>query len=323
MLKTRITEMLGIRHPIIQGGMIWTSKAELVAAVSNAGGLGILTSASFPTKEEFRQEVNKTKSLTNEPFGVNLGFLPRARELPTEGYIEVIIAERVKAVETVGAIQESVIERLHKSDILCIHKAVTVRHALRAEKMGVDAVSVEGFECAGHPGMDNVSSPILIQRAVQQLKVPIIAGGGFVDGKGLVSALALGAEAVFMGTRFLVTKECPVHPNIKEWCVKAKETDTILALRSIGDPVRYMRTELAESVLAMEERGAELEELLPVISGERFKQVLETGNLNAGVCSCSQGVGLINDIPSVKDLVDRIMSEAADVIKRLNSIQYV
>lgn len=321
MFKTRVTEKLGIQYPIIQGAMLWLSKAEIVAAVSNAGGLGILTSPTFPTKEEFRQEVRKTKNLTDKPFAVNIVFLPAARELPNDEYIEVILEEGVKVVETVGAIQASLVEQLHKAGVICIHKATSARHALAAEKRGVDAVAVEGLECAGHPGMDNVTSLILIQRTVEQVKIPVIAGGGFVDGKGLVAALALGVEAIFMGTRFFVTKECPAHRNIKEWCLKGKETDTIMCLRSLGDPVRYMRTELAERVLGMEERGAGLEELVTVVSGERNKQALESGDLNDGVLSCGQCVGLIHDIPSVKELIDRIMSEAVEVRSRLNAMQ--
>lgn len=320
MFKTRVTEKLGVRYPILQGPMLWLSKAEMVAAVSNAGGLGILSSATFPTKEAFREEVRKTKSLTNKPFAVNIVFLPAMRELPNDEYIEVILEEGVKAVDTVGPIKPSLIEQLHKAGIVCIHKVTSVRHALSAERIGVDAIAVEGFECAGHPGMDNVTSLILIQRAVEQVKIPIIAGGGFVDGKGLVAALALGAEAVIMGTRFLVTAECPAHPNVKEWCLKANETDTILCLSSLRDPVRYMRTEFTERILGMEARGAGLDELGPLISGQRFKKLLESGNLNDGVCSCGQCVGLIHDVPSIKELIDRIMTEATNVLHRLNAM---
>lgn len=322
MFKTRITEMLGIQYPIIQGAMLELSKADMVAAVSNAGALGILSSPTFPTKQEFRQEVRKTKSLTSKLFGVNIVFLPAAaREIPNDDYVEVIVEERVKVVETVGPIQASLIKRLHEAGIICLHKATSVEHALVAERKGVDAITVEGCECAGHPGMDRVSSLVLIQRTVQEVKIPVIAGGGFVDGKGLVAALALGAEGILMGTRFLVTKECPAHPNIKEWCLKAKETDTIFCLSSLRDPVRYMRTELAERVMGMEARGAGLHELLTVISGQRYKKLLESGDFNDGVCTCGQCVGLIQDIPSVEELIDRTMMEAAEVSERLNVIR--
>lgn len=321
MFNTRVTKKLGIRYPIIQGAMMWLSKAEMVAAVSNAGGLGILSSVTFPTKEEFRQEVRKTKSFTDKPFAVNLIFLPVTRKLPNDDYISVIIEEGVKVVETVGPITASLIGQLHEADIICIHKATSAEYALAAERRGIDAVTVEGLECAGHPGMDNVTSLVVIQRTVEKVKIPVIAAGGFVDGKGLVAALALGAEAILMGTRFLITEECPVHPNIKEWCLEAEETDTIFCLRSLRDPVRYMRTELAERVLGMEERGAGLEELLTVVSGHRNKQALESGDLNDGVSFCGQCVGLIHDVPNIKELIDRIMSEAKEVCSRLNDMQ--
>jgi nitronate monooxygenase len=309
MFKTRVTEVLGIQYPIIQGAMLQLSKAEMVAAVSNAGALGILSSPTFPSKEEFRQEVRKTKSLTSKPFAVNIVFLPAAREIPNDDYIEVILEERIKVVETIGPIQASLIEKLHKGGIVCLHKATSTEHALVAERRGVDAITV---------GMDRVSSLVLIQRAVQEVKIPVIAGGGFVDGKGLVAALALGAEAILMGTRFFATKQCPAHHNIKEWCLKAKETDTILCLTSVRDPVRYMRTELAERLLGMEARGAGLQELLTVTSGQRYKRLLESGNFNDGVCTCGECVGLIHDIPSVEELIGRIMMEATEVTERLN-----
>lgn len=320
MFKTRVTETLEVQYPILQGPMLWMSKAEMVAATSNAGGLGILSSATFFTKETFREEIQKTKGLTDKPFAVNIVFLPSMRELRNEDYVEVVLEEGVKAVDTVGPIKPSLIEQLHRAGIVCMHKVTSVRHALAAERMGVDAVTVEGYECAGHPGMDNVTTLILIQRTIEQVKIPVIAGGGFVDGKGLVAALALGAEAVLMGTRFLVTAECPAHPNIKEWCLKANETDTILCLSSLRDPVRYMRTEYTEKILSMEARGAGLDELGPLISGQRFKKLLESGDLNSGVCSCGQCVGLIHDVPSIKELINRIMTEATNVLHRLNAM---
>jgi NADH:quinone reductase (non-electrogenic) len=320
MFRTRITEMLGIQHPVIQGAMLELSKAELVAAVCNAGALGILTSPTFRTKEAFRQEVRKTKSLTSKPFGVNVAFLPVSREIPNDDFLEVIIEEKVKVVETVGLVQAPLVERLHEAGIICLHKATTVEHALSAERKGVDAVTVEGYECAGHPGMERIGSLVLIQRTVQELKIPVIAGGGFVDGKGLVAALAMGAEAVLMGTRFFVTQECAAHQNIKEWCIGAKETDTIYCLTSLGFPARYMRTELAERVAGMEVRGARLPELLTVISGERYKKLLDSGDFNDGICTAGQCVGLIRDIPTVAGLIDRIMAEAEEVRSRLSKM---
>lgn len=318
MILTRINKILGIQYPIIQGALMGLSKAELVAAVSNAGALGILSSPTFPTKEEFRQEVRRTRTLTSKPFAVNLTFLPARRKIPNDDYAEVILEEGVKAIETVGPVQPSLIDKFHKAGIICLHKVTSVEHALAAERRGVDAITVEGSECAGHPGMNGVSSLVLIQRAVQEVKIPVIAGGGFVDGRGLVAALALGAEAIYMGTRFLATKECPLHKNIKEWCLNANETDTILCLSSLRDPVRYMKTVLAERLLGMEARGAGLEELLTVISGERYKKLLESGNFDDGVFTCGQCVGLIHDIPSVKVLTNRMMREATEVCERLS-----
>jgi len=321
MLKTRITEMLGIEYPIIQGAMLYLSKAELVSAVSNAGGLGTLTSPTFPTKEEFRQEVLKTKSLTDKPFSVNLAFLPALRDIPNDDYVEVMIEEGVKVAETVGPIRKSLVEKLHDAGIVHIHKVTSLKHTLTAEKLGADAVTVEGIECAGHPGMDNITSLIVIQRAVEKVKIPVIAAGGFGDGKGLVAALALGAEGVLMGTRFFNTKECPVHENIKDWCLKAEETDTVMALNSLRDPARYMRTDLAERVLGMEARGAGPEELIAVASGLKYKEATEKGDLTIGLCSIGQYVGLVHDIPSVKELIDRIMKEAEESLSRLNSMR--
>lgn len=320
MFKTRITELLGIQYPIFQGCMLEVSRAEMVAAACNAGALGILSSVNSPTKEEFRQEVRKIRSLTSKPFAVQIVFLPVNRDIPNDDFIEVILEEKVRVVETIGQITASFVERLHKAGIVFLHKATSVEHAVKAERSGADAVTVEGSECAGRPNMDRVSSLVLIQRTLEEVKIPVMAGGGFVDGKGLVAALALGAEGIVMGTRFFVTKECWVHQNLKEWCLKAKETDTIFGLTSLRLPARYMKTELAERVLGMEARGAGLNELLTVISGQRYKKMLESGNLNDGVCSTGQSVGLIHDIPSVKELVSRIMVEAAEVSERIGWI---
>jgi len=320
MIKTKVTEMLGIKYPIIQGAMLWLSRADFVAAVCNAGGLGILSALSFPDKYEFREEVRKTKYLTENPFAVNMVYLPMERESSNEDFLEIIIEEDVKVVETVGAVPPDVYKKFKQAGVICIHKATSVKHAMSAEAKGVEAVCVEGVECAGHPGMENISSLVLLQRTLESLKVPVIAAGGFGDGKGLAAALALGAEGVLMGTRFLVTKECPAHPKIKEWCLKANETDTVLALRSLRDPVRYMKTDLAEQVLGMETSGAGLKELLPIISGLNNKRALEIGDLTVGICSCGQSVGLVHDIPSVEELITRIMDEADQSLKRLKRL---
>jgi len=316
--RTRITEKLGIRYPIIQGSMLYLSLADLVSATSNAGALGTLNSVCLSTKEELKHEIRKTKKLTANPFAVQLVYLPAAREIPNDLFIEAIIEEGVKITETVGPIQPAVISRLHEAGIICLHKATTVKHALAAERAGIDAVAVEGMECAGHAGMEDITSLILIQRTIQEVKIPVIAAGGFVDGKGLVAALALGAEAILMGTRFFVTKECPIHCNIKALCVKARETDTAVCLRSLRDPVRYLRTDLVEKILGMEASGADLKQMLPVISGEKMRQAVEQGDLTKGPVSAGQCVGLIHDIPTIKELIDRIMNEAEESRHRLN-----
>ncbi|MFA5400857.1 MAG: nitronate monooxygenase family protein [Dehalococcoidia bacterium] len=321
MFKTRITQILGIRYPIIQGSMLYLSLAEFVSEVSNAGALGMLNSVCLNSKEELRDEIRKTRRMTDNPFAVQLVYLPASREIPNDQFIEAIIEERVKIIETVGPVQPEVIGRLHQAGITCLHKATTVRHALAAERAGADAVAVEGMECAGHAGMGDVTSLILIQRTIQEVKIPVVAAGGFVDGKGLVAALVLGAEAVLMGTRFFVTGECPIHPNIKEVCVKARETDTTVCLRSLRDPVRYLHTEVADKILEMEASGADLKQLLTVISGENMRQAVEQGDLTKGPISVGQCVGLIHDIPTVKELIDRIMNEAEVARRRLNLMQ--
>ncbi len=318
MFRTRITDKLGIHYPIIQGSMLYLSMADFVSEVSNAGALGMLNSVCLNSKRELKDEIRKTKRLTANPFAVQLVYLPASREIPNDEFIEAIIEEDVKVVETVGPVQPAIIGSLHRAGIICLHKATSVRHALAAERAGVDAVTVEGMECAGHAGMSEVTSLILIQRTVQEVKIPVIAAGGFVDGKGLVAALALGAEAILMGTRFFITRECHSHPVIKEFCVKAEETDTKVCLRSLRDPVRYLSTDVVDRILQMEESGADLKQLLKVISGNNMHQAVVQGDLTKGPISVGQCVGLIHDIPTIKELVKRIMEEADEALKRLS-----
>lgn len=321
MLRTRITEMLGIRYPIIQGGMLWIARAELAAAVSNAGGLGIITSANFTNGKELREEVRRVKSLTDKPFGVNISLFPAVRPLPNEEFVDVIIDEGVKAVESSGMRSpEEFVPQLKKGGVTIIHKVANVRHAVTAERVGADAVAIVGTEGGGHTGMNDVTTLVLVPLAVKALKVPVIAAGGIGDARGFVAALALGAEAVIMGTRFMATKECPAHPKFKEWLLQAKETDTVLVERSIRNTARALRNKAAEKVLEMEARGASLEELLTVISGENYKKVFLNGELDAGVASSGQVVGLINDIPSVKEVIDNIITEAKVIGQRLTSL---
>ncbi|MBM3141490.1 MAG: nitronate monooxygenase [Chloroflexi bacterium] len=317
MLKTRVTEMLGIEFPILQGGMLWVSRAELVAAVSNAGGLGILSSWTFPTPAELRDEIQKTKALTSKPFAVNIPIAPALRPLNIEGVTDTVIKEGVKTVETAGRISEPFIRRFKEAGVKVLHKCTAVRFARTAEGMGCDAVIIDGFECGGHPGEEDVTSLVLIPLTRDAISVPIIAAGGFSDGRGLVAALALGAEAVLMGTRFMATKESPLHARVKEWLTQCSETDTLLVLRSLRNTARVLRNNVAQQVIEMEQQGAKLEELAPLISGQGEKKVFETGELEKGLVHCGQSVGLIRDIPTVKELIDRIVAEAEEIMRRL------
>ena len=310
MFKTRITEMFGIEYPIIQGALQWLSRAELVTAVSNAGGLGIIAALTFPTAEELREEIKKTKSMTDKPFAVNITLLPTIRPVDYEAYINVAIGEGVNIIETAGRSPAPYMKRLKNAGVKIMHKVARVKDVKTAERLGMDAVTIVGFEAAGHPGMDEVTSLILIPISVDAVKIPVIAGGGISDARGFMAALALGAEGVVMGTRFMVSKECNLHPKIKEWLLSAKETDTLMIERSIKNAARVMKTDSAQKVLAMEEKGATLEELMPMISGLRGKQALDAGDVNTGVIACGQAVGLIHDIPSVRGIIKGIIDEA-------------
>jgi len=318
MFKTRVTELFGIKYPIIAGGMHLLSRAELVAAVSNAGGLGILASTTFETKEELREEIRKTRSLTNKPFGVNLNLFPMMRQRSVEEDIDLFIDEGVGIVESSGASPEPYVHRLKEAGVKIIHKVPAVRFAQKAESVGVDAVTIVGFECAGHPGMDDVTSLILVPLTADALKIPVVAGGGFCDARSFVAALALGADGVMMGTRFVATHECNVHPKIKEWLVKARETDTTLIDRSLGLPMRVVKNKPAEKALEMDKRGASLEELLTVISGELGRKAWMEGDIDAGVVSLGMAVGRIHEIVSVKKAIDDIIEEAQAICKRLD-----
>ncbi len=317
MFETRLTKLLGIRYPIVQGGMQWVSRAELAGAVSEAGGLGILSALTFPTPEELAAEIERMRAVTDKPFGVNLTLLPTMRPANIEGYIDTIIGEGVKIVETAGRSPEPYMERLKAANIKVIHKCTAVRFAKTAERIGCDAVSIDGFECAGHPGEEDVTSLILIPLTADAVKIPVIASGGFGDARGFVAALALGAEGVNMGTRFVATEEAPVHPKVKEWFLRASERDTMLVQRSLKNTGRVLRNPIAEKVAEMESRGAKLEDLAPLISGLRGKRLLETGELDYGLQSCGQVVGLIHDIPTVREVIDRIVKGAEEIIERL------
>jgi len=319
MFKTRITELFGIKYPIIQGGMMWISRAELVAAVSNAGGLGIITAFTFPTPQELAAEIKRTKELTDKPFGVNITLLPTLRPVDIDGYFDVVLKAGIKIVETAGRSPETYMERLRAAGIKVIHKCTAVRFARTAQRIGCDAVSIDGFECAGHPGEEDVTSLVLIPLTVDAVDIPVIASGGFGDGRGLVAALALGAEAVNMGTRFMATKEAPGHPKVKEWLVQASERDTLLLLRSFRNTMRTLRNPTSEKVLEIEKQGADIHQLESLVSGRVGQNLLETGNIESGLLSAGQVVGLVHDIPTVKELVDRIIKEAEEVVARIDA----
>jgi NAD(P)H-dependent flavin oxidoreductase YrpB (nitropropane dioxygenase family) len=320
MFKTRVTEMLAVKYPIIQGAMQWLARAELAAAVSNAGGLGIVSSFTFPTARELRQEIKKTRSLTDRPFAVNITLLPTIRPVNIEEYISVAIEEGVGIIETAGRNPRQYMKLLKDGGVKVLHKVASVRALKTAERIGVDAVTIVGFEEGGNPGLDDVPTSVLIPVAVDSVKIPVIAAGGIGDARGFVAALALGAEGVLMGTRFMLSKECPLHLRIKEWLLQATERDTMMIMRSINNPERVASTDFARSILQMEEEGASLEELMPMISGLRQRAALDNGDVGEVMLPCGQVVGLMHEVPGVKEIIEGIISEARVVGQRLNKM---
>jgi nitronate monooxygenase len=321
MVKTRITGMLNIEYPIIQGGMMWLATAELAAAVSNAGGFGIIAALSCGSKEGLREEIRKCKNLTDKPFGVNVSMLPDLiTGERTEEYFDAIVEEGVTAVETAGRTPEPYLPQLKEAGIKVIHKVPAVRHAQTAQRLGVDAVTIVGFECAGHPGMDDVTTFILVQKAARVLNIPVIAAGGICDAKGFVAALALGAEGVLMGTRFMLTHECWAPRQIKERLLQASELDTMIIERSIQNAARCIKNHAAMRALEMEQRGATLEELLAVVSGQLGLKAFQEGDIDAGVIACGQVVGLIDQLKSVKEVIAEIIEGSYDIFQRLRGM---
>src|SRR5450830_1077568 len=317
-MKTKITEMFGIAHPIIQGGMHFVGFAELAAAVSNAGGLGLITGLTQRTPELLANEIRRCREMTDKPFGVNLTFLPTVSSPDYPGYIHAIIDGGVKAVETAGNNPQKWLPMLHEAGIKVIHKCTSVRHALKAESIGCDAVSVDGFECGGHPGEDDVPNFILLPRAAESLKIPFVASGGMADGRSLVAALALGADGMNMGTRFIATKEAPVHENVKQAIVAASELDTRLVMRLLRNTERVLRNAAADRLLAKElALGVNLkfDDIMEEVAGV-YPRIMQKGEMEAGVWSCGMVAGLIHDVPSVKELIDRIMLEADGIIRQ-------
>ena len=315
-IRTRFTELFGVEHPIAQGGMQWVGKAELVAAVADAGALGFITALTQPTPEDLAKEIQRTRDLTDKPFGVNLTILPAIKPPPYAEYRAVIIEAGIKMVETAGYKPQEHVDHFKAHGVKVIHKCTAVRHALSAERRGVDAISIDGFECAGHPGEDDIPGLILIPAAADKVKIPMLASGGFGDGRGLVAALALGADGVNMGTRFCVTKEAPIPQSFKERMVANDERQTDLIFRTLHNTARVMKNAVADEVVEIERRGgAKFEDVQALVAGTRGRDALANGDTDGGIWSAGMIQGLIHDIPSVKELVDRIMAEAEGLIK--------
>lgn len=317
-MKTRITELLGIEHPIIQGGMHFVGFAEMAAAVSNAGGLGIITGLTQGTPERLQKEIARCKEMTDKPFGVNLTFLPAVTPPDYPGLVQTIIDSGVKIVETAGNNPARYLPALKDADIKVIHKCTSVRHSLKAQSIGCDAVSVDGFECGGHPGEDDIPNFILLPRAAEELEIPFVASGGMADARSLVAALAMGAEGMNMGTRFIATKEAPVHDNVKQAIVAASELDTRLVMRPLRNTERVLNNSAVERLLEKEKAiGAEIEfkDIADEVAGV-YPKIMREGAMDAGAWSCGMVAGLISDIPTVKELIDRIMIEADELINR-------
>ncbi|MEC9433736.1 MAG: nitronate monooxygenase family protein [Pseudomonadota bacterium] len=316
-MKTRITELFGIEHPIIQGGMHEVGYAELASAVSNAGGLGIITALTQGSPDRLAAEIARCREMTDKPFGVNLTFLPAVTPPDYPGYVKAIVEGGVKIVETAGNNPQKWLPGLHAAGIRVIHKCTSVRHALKAEAIGCDAVSVDGFECGGHPGEDDVPNMILLPRAADELKVPFVASGGMADARSLVAALSMGAEGVNMGTRFVATREAPVHDNVKQAILAATELDTRLVMRPLRNTERVLVNAGVERLLAVEARkGADVAfaDIAPMVAGV-YPRVMKDGDMDAGAWSCGMVAGLIHDIPTCEELISRIMSEAETLVR--------
>jgi nitronate monooxygenase len=317
-MKTKITELLGIEYPIVQGGMMWVGTADLAAAVSNAGGLGIVTALTFPTPEELTKEISRCREMTKRPFGVNVTILPSIKPPPYAEYVKAIIESGVKIVETAGRNPQPFMSAFEEAGIKVIHKCTSVRHALKAESIGCAAVSIDGFECAGHPGEDDVTNLVLIPAAAAKLSVPILASGGIGNGYQMAAAFALGAEGINMGTRFVATREAPVHENIKQAMVEADERQTALIFRTLGNTVRVFKNQVAEEVLAIEARdgATDFADIQPLVAGSRGREaVLEEGDVDGGIWTAGLVLGLINDIPTCDVLLKRIVREAREAVE--------
>jgi len=314
-MKTAVTELLGIRYPIVQGGMQWVGTAELASAVANAGGLGILTALTQPTPEDLRKEIARCRTMTDQPFGVNLTILPAITPPPYAEYLQAIIDSGIRIVETAGNSPKDFIGKLKEHDIKVVHKCTSVRHALSAQRYGVDIVSIDGFECAGHPGEDDVPNLILIPAAVSALEIPVIASGGIGDGRGMAAALALGAQGINMGTRFMCTREAPIHDKVKQALLQASERDTNLMFRTMHNTARVFKNAISDEVVKLERGGAKFEDVRHLVAGARGKAALRNGDIDEGVISAGMVIGLIHDIPTCAELIERIVSECRERLR--------
>ena len=323
MLKTRITDLFGIEHPVIQGGMQWVGYAELVSAVSNAGALGILTALTQPTPEDLTKEIARTREMTDKPFGVNLTVLPTINPPPYEEYAQAIVGSGVKIVETAGRSPEPFMELFKEYDVKVIHKCTSVRHALKAQSVGVSAITIDGFECAGHPGEDDIPSLVLLPQAAEALDVPVAGCGGFSDAKSLVAALALGGEAIVMGTRFMATKEAGIHQNVKDKMTEANELSTNLMFRTMHNTARVFKNSISDQVVEIESSGsATFEDVKNLVAGQRGRVVFEEGDLEHGIWSAGISVARVKDVPSCQEMVSRLVSDAEKIIDgRLQSVK--
>ena len=322
-MKTRITELLGIEYPIVQGGMMWVGTADLAAAVSNAGGLGMITALNSPTAEELSKEIARCRQMTTKPFGVNVTVLPAIKPPPYEEYLKAIIAGGVKIVETAGRNPQPFMSAFKQAGIKVVHKCTSVRHALKAESIGCDAVSVDGFECAGHPGEDDVTNLVLLPAVAARVSIPILASGGIGNGQQMAAAFALGAEGINMGTRFIATQEAPVHENVKQALVDADERQTTLIFRTLNNTARVFNNKIAEEVLSIEAQPGDTDfaDIQPLVAGTRGrKEVLEEGDINGGVWAAGMVMGLIDDIPTCEVLLKRIVAEARKAAEKSVSL---
>ncbi len=320
MIKTKITEMLGIEHPIIGGTMMWLGKPKYVAAISEAGALGIICSAMWKTKEEFRDALQEAKSYTKKPLAVNLNLFPAMRPIDNRVYLEVLLDEGVRIIETSGhKAPEELVSDFKEAGVVWMHKCVGARYARKAAGLGADIVTVVGYENGGATGILDLGTMVLIPRTAESVDVPVIGGGGVSDGRGLAAALSLGAEGVIIGTRFLLADECPIHENIKNALVEARETDTVLVMRSVGNTHRLWKNSRADKIVELEANNASLQEIVQAAAGERDRLMFESGDVERGTISCGQGVGLIHEVKPVADIVAEIVADAETLIKNLQA----